>query len=132
MSLPFNPSLRERARELRKAGNLPEVLLWQRLHKNKFKNLDFDRQKIIGDYIVDFYCTNYNVVIEIDEISHKDGTWHDKVRGEYLKSLGLTVIHVTSYEILHQLDNIMHILENHPTFQSNHPGASRHPSKEGN
>ena len=50
-SLPFNPSLRERARALRKAGNLCEVLLWQQLNQRKFKGLDFDRQKIIGNYI---------------------------------------------------------------------------------
>jgi len=55
MSLPYNPKLRERAKELRKAGNLCEVLLWNQLYKNKFKQYDFDRQKIIGNYIVDFF-----------------------------------------------------------------------------
>lgn len=68
--LPYNPKLCDRAKELRKAGNLSEVLLWQQLHKQKFKQFgtlrvpyDFDRQKIIGNYIVDFYCGNCNVVI---------------------------------------------------------------------
>jgi len=68
-SLPYNPNLRERAKELRKAGDLSEVLLWQQFHKRKFKGFDFDRQKIIGNYIVDFYCTNCDVVIEVDRES---------------------------------------------------------------
>jgi len=55
-SLPFNPQLRERAKELRNARNLSEVLFWQQVNKKKFKGYDFDRQKIIGNYIVDFFC----------------------------------------------------------------------------
>src|SRR5690606_11048916 len=54
-SLPYNPKLKERARELRKAGNLPEVLFWNEVKNRQFKGFDFDRQKIIGNYIVDFY-----------------------------------------------------------------------------
>ena len=68
--LPYNPMLRERAKELRKAGNRAEVLMRQKLHKNKFKQYDFDRQKIIGNYIVDFSCSACGVVIEIGGSSH--------------------------------------------------------------
>ncbi|MDR0857775.1 MAG: DUF559 domain-containing protein [Oscillospiraceae bacterium] len=71
-SLPYNNELKERARGLRKAGNLSEVLLWQRLNRRKFKNYDFDRQKIIGNYIVDFYCPNCKTVIEVDGSSHDE------------------------------------------------------------
>ena len=81
ISLPYNPNLRERAKELRKAGNLCEVLLWKQLHNNNFKRYDFDRQKIIGNYIVDFYCGqsgNCNVVIEIDGSSHDNKIEYDK------------------------------------------------------
>ncbi len=45
--LPYNPKLKDRAKELRKAGVLSEVLLWQELKARKFLDLDFDRQKII-------------------------------------------------------------------------------------
>ena len=54
ISLPTNPKLKERARELRKQGILSEVLFWNEVKHKKFLNLDFDRQKIIGNYIVDF------------------------------------------------------------------------------
>ena len=47
-SLPFNPALKERAKSLRKAGNLAEVLFWQQVKNKNFLGLDFDRQKIIA------------------------------------------------------------------------------------
>ncbi|GIV40199.1 MAG: hypothetical protein KatS3mg033_1999 [Thermonema sp.] len=122
-SLPYNPKLKERARELRKAGNLAEVLFWQRVHKGKFKGLDFDRQKIIGNYIVDFYCPNYQVVIEIDGSSHDDKMEYDAERDHYLQSLGLTVIHISAKEILQSIDAVMQWLYDHPAFQGKEPST---------
>jgi very-short-patch-repair endonuclease len=55
MSLPFNPRLKERAKELRKSSLLHEALLWNHLKGKKLNELDFDRQKIVGNYIVDFF-----------------------------------------------------------------------------
>ena len=121
MRLPYNPKLKERAKELRKAGNLPEVLFWQRVHKRKFKGYDFDRQKIIGNYIVDFYCTNQNVVIEIDGSSHDAKQEYDEARDEYLKSLGLEVIHIPAKEVLQNLDGVMEMLFNHPALSGTPP-----------
>src|SRR6056297_2749722 len=86
-NLPYNPKLKERARELRKAGNLPEVIFWNQVKRKQFKGYDFDRQKIIGNYIVDFYCTNCNVVIEIDGSSHDHKQEYDAERDAYLESL---------------------------------------------
>ena len=117
-SLPYNPKLRERARELRKAGNLCEVLLWQQLHKKKFKQYDFDRQKIIGNYIVDFFCGNCNVVIEINGSAHDDKVEYDKKRNTFLESLGLTVIHISARDVLYDLDNVMMMLDNHPALRA--------------
>ncbi len=70
-SLPYNPMLRDRARELRKAGNIAEVLLWRQLKKGQVNGWDFDRQKIIGSYIVDFFCADNGLVVEIDGKSHE-------------------------------------------------------------
>ncbi len=116
--MPFNPKLRDRAGELRKAGNLCEVLLWQQLHKGKFKQYDFDRQKIIGNYIVDFYCGNCNAVIEIDGNSHNDKAEYDKERNSFLESLGLTVIHIMAEDVLQHLEGVMSFLHNHPALQA--------------
>lgn len=115
-SLPYNPKLKARAKALRKAGNLAEVLFWQEVHKRKFKGYDFDRQKVIGNYIVDFYCVNCQVVIEIDGDSHNDKQEYDAKRDAFLQSLGLTVIHITAKDVLQNLGSVMGGLYEHPAF----------------
>ena len=118
MSLPYNSALKDRAKALRKAGNLAEVLFWQQVHKGKFLGLDFDRQKIIGNYIVDFYCAETNVVVEIDGSSHDDKQEYDAARDAYLESLGLTVIHIIDAAVKNDLKEVMEGLRNHPAFQA--------------
>lgn len=119
--LPYNPKLKERARELRQAGNLSEVLFWNQVKNKQFKGYDFDRQKIIGDYIVDFYCSNCNVVIEIDGRSHEEKQEYDAKRDSYLESLGLNVIHIPVQDILKNLDVTMRWLHNHPALMGTPP-----------
>ncbi|HOK10602.1 MAG TPA: DUF559 domain-containing protein, partial [Candidatus Hydrogenedens sp.] len=109
--LPYNSDLKERARELRKAGNLSEVLFWKRVRNRQFMNLDFDRQKIIGNYIVDFFIKDIGVVIEIDGSSHVDKEEYDKERDEYLKNIGLKVIHIKDEDVRHNLDGVMEYLK---------------------
>ena len=116
-SLPFNPKLRERAKALRKSDNLCEALLWQQLSNQKFKDLDFDRQKIIGNYIVDFYCINYRVVIEVDGSSHDGKQEYDQERDAYLEGLGLSVIHIAAADVLKRLSDVMVMLDGHPALR---------------
>ncbi|RRD74109.1 DUF559 domain-containing protein, partial [Tannerella forsythia] len=52
--LPVNGRLAPRAKALRKAGILSEILFWKQVHKGRFHGIDFDRQRVIGNYIVDF------------------------------------------------------------------------------
>ncbi len=120
-SLPYNPNLKERARELRKAGNLPEVLFWNNVKNKQFKGFDFDRQKIIGNYIVDFFCTNCNVVIEIDGSSHDNKQEYDAERDVYLESLGLTVIHIPVVDVMKRIKDVMEMLYNHPALSGTPP-----------
>jgi len=115
-SLPYNPALKQRARELRRAGNLPEVLMWQQLHKKKFKGYDFDRQKIIGNYIVDFYCVDCAVVLEIDGYSHDFKVGYDVERDLYLENLGITVVRVQVKDVMNNLRDVMDMLNEHPAF----------------
>jgi len=118
-ALPFNPNLKERARKLRKAGNLSEVLFWNQVKNKQFKGVDFDRQKIIGNYIVDFYCGNFQVVIEIDGSSHDNKKEYDAKRDAYLQTLGLTVIHIPVVDVLQKMSWVMEMLYDHPAFQEN-------------
>ncbi|MDF2382184.1 HsdR family type I site-specific deoxyribonuclease [Nostoc ellipsosporum NOK] len=128
--LPYNPALKERVRELRKAENLVEVLFWNRVKNGQFKGFDFDRQKIIGNYIVDFYCTNCDVVVEIDGSIHGEQLEYDQQRDAYLASLGLTVIRIPAKEVLKNLDGVMERLYHHPALEPPRPSGT--PPKEGN
>ncbi|MDR0867443.1 MAG: DUF559 domain-containing protein [Planctomycetota bacterium] len=114
--LPYNPALKDRARALRRAGNLAEALFWNQVKKKQFNGLDFDRQKVIGNYIVDFYCPAVNVVIEIDGVSHDHKGDYDVRRDEYLQNLGLTVIRVADAEVKRDMFNVMESLREHPAF----------------
>ncbi len=123
-TLPFNPKLKQRARELRKVGSLPEALLWNEIKNKKLNGLDFDRQKIIGNYIVDFFCASKFLVIEIDDKTHDFKVEYDKARDEYLKSLNLNVIHISAKDVLQDPHGVF-------CWLSNHPGTSCHPSNGG-
>ena len=134
-NLPFNPKLKLRAKQLRQAGNLSEVLFWNQVKNKQFKGFDFDRQKIIGNYIVDFYCSNCNVVVEIDGSSHDNKQAYDVKRDAFLQSLGLVVIHIAVAEIMNQMRGVMEMLFNHPALQESliyHPALKGTPPKEGN
>lgn len=111
--LPYNPKLKDRAKELRKAGVLSEVLLWQELKSRKFLGLDFDRQKIIGNYIVDFYCDALQLIIEIDGSSHNDKYEYDRIRDSYLLGLGLEVLHIQDIDVKNNLDSVMRYLKDY-------------------
>ena len=116
-SLPYNQDLRERAKALRKSGNLSEVIMWKQFNKKKFKGYDFDRQKIIGNYIVDFYCIDCMVVIEVDGSSHDNKEVYDSERNTFLMDLGLTVIHISANDVLNNLYSVMKMLNEHPVLK---------------
>jgi very-short-patch-repair endonuclease len=105
--LPYNPALKQRAKELRKAGNLSEALFWNAVKNRQFNDLDFDRQRVIGNYIVDFYCFELALVIEIDGSSHDDKQEYDLARDQYLEALGLKVCHVPDTDVKTNLEGVL-------------------------
>jgi len=111
-NLPYNPALKQLAREKRKAGILSEVLFWQQVHKGHFYNIDFDRQRIIGNYIVDFYVKTLGLVVEIDGSSHDEKVEYDAIRQEFLENLGLRVYRIKDSDVKNYLDDVMEDLKN--------------------
>lgn len=109
--LPKNKELLLRARNLRKAYNLSEVLFWKQVRNNEFHSIDFDRQRIIGNYIVDFYAKSLGLIIEIDGSSHDFKIEYDKRRDEFLGSLDLKIIRIADSRIKNDLVNVMKELE---------------------
>ncbi len=112
-NLPYNPSLAKLAKDKRKAGILSEVLFWQQVHKGVFHKIDFDRQRIIGNFIVDFYVKKLGLVVEIDGSSHDEKQEYDAKRQKYLEELGLRVYRITDFDVKNNLDIVMLELENY-------------------
>lgn len=111
-NLPYNKKLVQRAKALRKSGSLPEALLWREIKSKKINGLDFDRQKVIGNYIVDFFCAGAGVVIEIDDKTHQMKEKHDAVRQKYLQSLNLRIIHISAKDVLKNPSSVSKLLGN--------------------
>jgi len=110
-NLPYNPNLRKLISGKRKAGILGEVLFWKQVRAKIFHNIDFDRQRIIGNYIVDFYVKTLGLVIEIDGWSHDKKEFYDDARQEYLESLGLKVFRIKDFNIRNNPSVVMKDLE---------------------
>ncbi len=102
-NLPYNSNLKKLIRGKRKAGILGEVLFWQQVRAKSFHNIDFDRQRIIGNYIVDFYVKTLGLVIEIDGWSHDKKQEYDDVRTEYVESLALKVFRIKDFDVRNNL-----------------------------
>ena len=95
------------ASELRRAGNLSEVLLWEQLKDKKLGGLRFLRQQTIGGYIADFYCPERKVVIEVDGASHNYKTEYDEHRDKYMKSLGIKTIRIGDTDVKQNLNGVV-------------------------
>ncbi len=85
---------------------LEENRLWYQFLRGY--DIHFSRQRVIGNYIVDFYCRKANLVIEIDGAQHytKDSIEYDKKRTEYLKTRGIEVIRFLNKDIKYNFENV--------------------------
>ncbi|WP_439479639.1 endonuclease domain-containing protein [Chryseobacterium aquaticum] len=111
-NLPYNPKLKALLNEKRKAGILSEVIFWKQVRAKSFHHIDFDRQRIIGNYIVDFYVKKLGLIVEIDGWSHDVKKDYDEIRQKYLESLGLKIFRVTDFDVKNNLSVVMKDLEN--------------------
>lgn len=87
------------AKNLRKNATPQERHLWYDFLKNY--PIKFQRQKAIGEYIVDFYCPSLKIAIEIDGNQHysKEGVEKDKIRTEEISNQGIQIIRITNKQI---------------------------------
>ncbi|MBE6957121.1 MAG: endonuclease domain-containing protein [Ruminococcaceae bacterium] len=94
-----NPKLTPNAQTLRRTMTKEERHLWYDFLKSL--PVTFHRQKVIGPYIADFYCASAKLVIELDGSQHYEGSGQktDRVRDEYLRGLGLTVLRYSNLDV---------------------------------
>jgi very-short-patch-repair endonuclease len=105
--------LKELARKLRQNMTLGEVLLWQRLKRKQIRGYDFDRQRPIDRYIVDFYCKDLKLAIEIDGSSHdgEEARVNDDIRQERLESLGVRFLRFTDADVKRNMEMVVQAIE---------------------
>ena len=110
--LETNKNLNLAAKELRKNMTPEEKHLWYDFLKNY--PVQFNRQKVIGNYITDFYCKKANLVIEIDGAQHfeHDNSEYDKARTDYLNSVGIEVIRFLNKDINYNFNNTCKYIDN--------------------
>src|SRR5690349_20864113 len=98
---PYKKNLKETARHLRNNPTPTEFLLWQRLKGNQVRGYDFHRQKPILNYVVDFFCHELELVIELDGSSHDvfDTPEYDAIRQREIEELGVQFLRFRNEEI---------------------------------
>lgn len=101
--------LLEFAKSMRHTATDAEHLMWQILRAKRFMSLKFRRQHVIKPYIVDFYCHEIGLVIEVDGGQHgiDDAIEYDAARTKFLEALGLTVVHYRNHDELGRTDMVL-------------------------
>ena len=112
--LPYNKSLTTLARKNRKNPTPAEYKIWNEvLRVRQLSRFKFLRQKPVACYIVDFYCSELRLVIEIDGDSHGDSPAYDAKRTEVLNTHGLTVIRYANTDVMSNIEGVYENLVQH-------------------
>ena len=110
--IPVNSTLDKYAKENRKNMTDEEKKVWYQIlrgHEPKFH-----RQRIIGNYIVDFYCPKLKLIIEIDGYQHfyEENKEYDSKRTEYFEKIGFYVLRFENTEVKKDFENVRYIINN--------------------
>ncbi len=124
-----NPKLTGNAKKLRKNMTKEERHLWYDFLKSL--PLTVNRQKVIGNYIVDFYCAEKKIIIELDGSQHYEnaGKENDKIRDSFLKSCGFKVLRYSNLEINKNFEGVCTDILYH--FSTSSASLSSAPSPQG-
>lgn len=109
MNKKLDPQLLIFAKSMRHTATDAEYFMWQILRAKRFMDLKFRRQHVIKPYIVDFYCHEIGLVIELDGSQHgtNDAIEYDAERTKFLGGLGLTVVRYWNHDVLGRTDVVL-------------------------
>jgi len=122
--IPYNPKLKQFARQLRNNSTKSEIILWMQLKGKKMMGYDFHRQKPLDNYIADFFCNELMLVIEIDGYSHllDEVQAKDAIKEKKLNELGIYVLRIPDSDVFHDLDNVLLSIKSYITeYEKTHP-----------
>ena len=110
--LYYNNKLKQYATNLRNNQTDAEKLLWLYVRGKQINNIQFYRQKILGNYIVDFYAPKVKLIIELDGGQHFDVEYlnRDKIRDRYLATLEFKVLRFDNYQVLTSIDIVLEMI----------------------
>jgi very-short-patch-repair endonuclease len=108
--ISYNPELKEKARCLRNESTFSEILLWLK-KEGKTLGYEFHRQVPINEYIVDFYCHELRLAIEIDGCSHNNKYEYDQLRQVQLELLGVRFIRFDDIDAKRNMNDVIRALE---------------------
>lgn len=97
------------ARQLRKRSTISEKILWERLHRRQLDGLKFKRQHHIGRYIVDFFCNELRLILELEGGVHEKDNQkeYDEVRFQELESRGFKILRIKNDEVIDNIENVL-------------------------
>jgi very-short-patch-repair endonuclease len=98
-----------RRRALRRDATDAEVVLWRLLRSRQLLGLKFRRQHSLGPYVVDFFCADHRLAVELDGGQHftLEGQAHDRRRTEYLASHGVRILRFSNRELFGELEGVL-------------------------
>jgi very-short-patch-repair endonuclease len=107
--IPYNPKLKERAKQLRHNMTFSEVKLWNKLKNGQLMGYDFDRQRPVGNYIVDFFCKDLQLALEVDGITHLDEKVIEKdfIRQEEIESYGVSFLRFDALLVVNKVEAVV-------------------------
>jgi len=109
--IPYNPALKQKARELRNNSTTSEIKLWKFLKGKQMCGYDFHRQKPLDNYIVDFFCNELLLAIEIDGLSHIGKEKYDEKRQQRLESLGIKFLRFEDEDVFYNIGKVLDDIE---------------------
>jgi very-short-patch-repair endonuclease len=109
----YDRKLKQAARELRKNMTEAERLLWSKIRMKQLKGYLFTSQKPLDGYVVDFYCYEAGLVIEVDGSQHftDSGIEYDQIRDDILKNLELRILRFTNIDVLTNIEGVVEVIE---------------------
>ncbi|MFE3846717.1 endonuclease domain-containing protein [Flavobacterium sp. LB3P45] len=129
--IPYTPKLNEFARQLRNNSTETEIFLWLKLKGKQMYGYDFHRQKPIDNFILDFFCCELMLGIEVDGCSHEFLEVYSKdcIKEKRMNEFGITILRFSDEQVLKDMENVLRAIEFYIYEYEKH---TPYPSQEGN
>ncbi len=112
--------IKSRALAMRKHPTRAEKMLWQYLRGKRMRGFRFRRQQPINRFIVDFYCRQARLVVEVDGSSHDstEAAEYDEQRTRFFEELGLSVLRFSNEQVIYETDAVLNTIAQHLPSES--------------